>query len=77
MLSLIGCLIVVGLVCVTISIVTASRIKKGDSDYAADDTQMIQEIYQGLQRMEERIEALETIIMDRVQQERSSHSDSE
>jgi phage shock protein B len=30
----------------------------------ADETGMIQEIYQGLSRMEERVEALETIILD-------------
>ena len=31
----------------------------------ADDTRIIQEIHNGLQRMEDRIDALETIIMDR------------
>ena len=30
-----------------------------------DEAKMIQEIYQGLGRMEERVEALETIILDR------------
>jgi phage shock protein B len=30
----------------------------------ADETRMIQEIYQGLLRMEERVEALETILLD-------------
>ena len=31
----------------------------------ADETRMIQEVYHGLQRMEKRIESLETIIIDR------------
>jgi phage shock protein B len=33
--------------------------------YQADETRMIQEIYQGLSKMEQRIEALETILLDR------------
>ena len=31
----------------------------------ADDSKIIQEIYQGLSHMEERVEALETILLDR------------
>lgn len=31
----------------------------------ADDSKIIQEIYQGLSRMEERVEALETILLER------------
>jgi phage shock protein B len=31
----------------------------------ADESRMIQEIYQGLARMEERVESLETILMER------------
>ena len=30
-----------------------------------DETRLMQEIYQGLSRMEERVEALETILLDR------------
>lgn len=36
--------------------------KGGQSD--ADETRMIQEIYHGMQRMEKRVETLETIIID-------------
>lgn len=68
--------IIICVICGTISNVAASKVKKGDADYAAEDTQMMQEIYRGLQRMEERIEALETLIMDRAH-ERSVHSDFE
>lgn len=31
----------------------------------ADDSKIVQEIYQGLSQMEERVEALETILLDR------------
>ena len=31
----------------------------------ADDSKVVQEIYQSLSRMEERVEALETILLDR------------
>ena len=37
----------------------------------AEEARMIQEMYQGLSRMEERVEALETIILDR---ERKDHA---
>ena len=50
-------IVIVCVICGTISNVAASKVKKGDADYKADDTQMMQEIYRGLQRMEERIEA--------------------
>ncbi len=40
----------------------------GDSD---DETRMIQEIYQGMSRLEERIESLETILLDREKKEGS------
>jgi phage shock protein B len=35
------------------------------------EARMIQEIYQGLSRMEERVESLETIILDRERKERT------
>jgi phage shock protein B len=31
----------------------------------AEDARMVQEIYEGLSRMEQRVESLETIILDR------------
>ena len=39
-----------------------SKTSRQDQD---DDSKIIQEIYQGLSRMEERVEALETILLDR------------
>jgi phage shock protein B len=38
---------------------------KKEQEVEAEDTRLIQEIHNGLQRMEDRIDALETIIMDR------------
>lgn len=45
-------------------------ISRTDRKQQAEETKMIQEIYQGLSRMEERIEALETILLDRDGKER-------
>jgi phage shock protein B len=40
-------------------------VSRGKQQQQAEETRMIQEIYQGLSQMEERIEALETILLDR------------
>ena len=40
-------------------------LSKKDRKQQVDETEMIQEIYSGLSRMEKRIDALETILMDR------------
>lgn len=50
------------------------KILKGDpahrnKQHAADDTRMIQAIYHQLSKMEDRIEALETILVDRERKE--------
>ena len=52
------------------TIVMAIKIFKGEDSprgkkIRADEAKMIQEIYQGLARMEQRVEALETIIIDK------------
>ena len=52
------------------TILMAMRILKGgfskrDQEFQAEEAKMIQEMYKGLSRMEERVEALETIILDR------------
>ncbi len=61
--GLILCLAIIGS-----TILMAIKIKKGglsprDQRSQAEETRMIQEIYQGLDRMEQRIEALETIVL--------------
>ncbi len=49
------------------TILLSIRLLKGRTTRKdqADDSKLIQEIYQGLSRMEERVEALETILLDR------------
>jgi phage shock protein B len=59
------------------TILMAIRIIKGGisrkgQNLQTDETKKIQEIYQGLSRMEKRIEALETIILDRERKDRVS-----
>jgi len=51
----------------------ASRVfKSRPNETNTDEARVIQEIHQGLVRMEERLEALETIIMER-QEDRSAY----
>ena len=40
-------------------------VSRGDQRRAAEETRLVQEIYQGLGRMEDRVEALETILLER------------
>ena len=55
-----------GLLCVTILVII--RMRQSSSSKAAqgsqDEVMMVQELYRGLEKMEQRIEALETILMD-------------
>jgi phage shock protein B len=57
-LAIIGSTILMG-----IRIVKGGVSRKGQA-YQADETKMIQELYQGLSKMEERVNALETILLD-------------
>lgn len=51
----------------------ASRmVKRRPRESDADEARVIQEIHQGLTRMEERLEALETIMMER-EEDRSTY----
>lgn len=53
------------LICGTILIIVKSRPKQGARGAADhEEAQIIQEIYQGLERMEQRIESLETILTE-------------
>ena len=59
------------------TILMAIRIIKGGvsrkgQNLQTDEAKKIQEIYQGLSRMTERVEALETIILDRDRKDRVS-----
>jgi len=64
-LAIIGSTILIG-----IRIVKGGFSRKGQA-YQADETRMIQELYHGLSKMEERVDALETILLD---QERKGKS---
>jgi phage shock protein B len=57
-LAIIGSTILMG-----IRIAKGGFSRKGQA-YQADESRMIQELYQGLSRMEERVDALETILLD-------------
>ena len=48
------------------TIIMSIKLLKGGTSRKsqAEDSKVIQEIYQGLSRMEERVEALETILLD-------------
>lgn len=68
MLSIITVSIVFGsiialatLICGTVLIILKAR-KSGQGAADSEETRIIQEIYQSLERMEERIESLETIL---------------
>ena len=67
--------IVVGLPVIAISVLIGLKIMRGGSSPKDrkswdEETRITQEIYKGLSRMEERVEALETIIISRERKER-------
>jgi len=69
-LSIIFGSIILGLAIIGGTILMTIKYRHGglsreDRQKQAQDTKMIQEIYRGLSKMEERVEALETILMDR------------
>ena len=67
--------IIIMLAIIPVAILLIIRLFKGgisrtDRKKQADEARMIQEIYQGLSRMEERVETLETILLDREKEDR-------
>jgi phage shock protein B len=57
-------------VLMAIKILKGGLSRKGQR-FQAEEARMIQEMYQGLSRMEERVQALETIILDRERKDRA------
>jgi len=55
-----------------IVVTLAIRLFKGSEDRATktEDAQVFQEIYQGMGRLEKRVETLETILFDRKREDR-------
>jgi hypothetical protein len=61
-------LIIATLGLIIIGIIRAAKtggLSKKEKQTHAEETQMIQDIYHGLSKMEERIETLETILIER------------
>jgi len=52
------------LLCGTVLVIVKMRQSKRSNHSSRDEAMMVQEIYRGLETMEQRIEALETILMD-------------
>ncbi|MBI9089484.1 MAG: phage-shock protein [Desulfobacterium sp.] len=68
----VGGLLVLAVVCgVFFLVVKMMRggLGTGGGTDQSEETRMIQEIYQGLSRMEERVDSLETILMERQKKE--------
>lgn len=68
----VGGLLVLAVVCgIFVMVVKMMRggLAPGGGTDQSEETRMIQEIYQGLSRMEERVDALETILMERQKKE--------
>jgi hypothetical protein len=81
MVSCIGSAILIGTIGATFVMVVKAFRGSGSTTPAGDEdeTRMIQEIYHGLTKMEDRIETLETLLMDseRKRSERQKLSDFE
>jgi len=66
-LSIIG-----GTIIAIIKIVKGGGASRKGQKLQAEEARMIQEVYQGLSRMEERVGSLETILMDKERKEKIS-----
>jgi len=58
-------LVLAGIAAIAIALAVKIFRGAGDRNHHAQDARVIQETYQGLSRLEERIAALETILHDR------------
>ena len=66
--------VIIAMTIIATTILMGMRLRHGGISqkgrkYQADEAGMVQEIYNGLARMEDRVEALETILMDRKKKE--------
>jgi phage shock protein B len=60
-----------GIILMAIKIIRGGISPKGKK-LQTEESKIIQEIYQGLSRMEERVETLETILLDKERKDRKS-----
>ena len=70
--SVIAALVIIGSTLVVIIKMLKGDVSQNDKQEQAREAQMIQEMYQALNKMERRVESLETILMDKKSKE-SSH----
>jgi len=56
---------VIGVIFLIALKIMKSDSSRGEGKMRTDEAKMIQDIYHGLQRMEQRVESLETILLDR------------
>jgi phage shock protein B len=68
-----GALVLVLAGIAAIIVALAVKLFRGAGDRASrtDDARIIQELYRGLSRLEQRVESLETILTDRKREERN------
>ena len=59
------CLVIIGSTILMAIKILKGGVSRKDQQVQSDEAKVIQEIYQGLSKMEQRVEALETIILDR------------
>jgi phage shock protein B len=60
-----GLVVVGGTILLAIRFIKGGGVSKRDRKVKAEEAAMIQDIYKGLVKMEERVEALETILLER------------
>jgi len=53
-------------------LMASDRVRRTDKRYSQEDAELMQELHRGLQRMEQRIEALETLLLERTEREARS-----
>lgn len=64
--TLIGCSMVLGIVAISAwMIVTLATSKRRSSTINDEEARILQEVFHGLNKMEERVEALETLLLER------------
>lgn len=64
-------LVLAGIAAIIVALAVKLLRGRSDNDSQAEDARVIQEIYQGLSRLEQRVQSLETILRDRSRKERS------
>jgi len=67
--SIVALIIIAGVILLAIQILKGGSAS-GGTGINSEEAKIIQEIYQGLSRLEERVEALETILLDQDRKER-------